>query len=125
MSPKEIAVDQIKLATDTLPKLVDICKELAGCLGAKKIGVGPVKSVSASLNKAGRKYVGDVLCVTDYCRAFIILEGIAALLALFKLLWYSLGPLMQCIKVATLKDSNSSLFGGYRDCKINLEDEGH
>ncbi|KAL9186052.1 hypothetical protein ACHAXT_005290 [Thalassiosira profunda] len=125
MSNAAIARDLVQRAEVALPSLVEICKALAGSLGMEEVGVGPVKDAGAALRKAEKKYEGDVLKVTDYCRALLVVKDFPTLLALLELARDSFGPLIRRVKLSTLKTDRSSKPGGYRDCIINLELKDH
>mmetsp|Transcript_18388 Transcript_18388/g.24514 ORF Transcript_18388/g.24514 Transcript_18388/m.24514 type:complete len:811 (+) Transcript_18388:21-2453(+) len=125
MTPSQVTKDLVRRAEEALPSLVEICKALAGSLGMEEVGVGPIKEVSAALRKAEKKYEGDILKVTDYCRALLVVKDFPTLLALLELARDSFGPLIRRVKLSTLKDDHTPLPGGYRDCKINLELKDH
>lgn len=125
MTKTQQAKALIEKANDALPSLVEMCKALAGSLGLEEVGVGPIKEVSPAIKKAERKYDGDVLKVTDYCRALLVVKDLATLLALLELVRNSFGPVVRRVKLSTLKSDFPSLAGGYRDCKINVELKGH
>lgn len=125
MSNSAIARDLVQRAEVALPSLVEICKALAGSLGMEEVGVGPVKDAGAALRKAEKKYEGDVLKVTDYCRALLVVKDFPTLLALLELARDSFGPLIRRVKLSTLKTDRSPKPGGYRDCIINLELKDH
>jgi hypothetical protein len=125
MSTSAIARDLVQRAEVALPSLVEICKALAGSLGMEEVGVGPVKDPTSALRKAERKYEGDVLKVTDYCRSLLVVKDFPTLLALLELARDSFGPLIRRVKLSTLKTDRSSKPGGYRDCIINLELKDH
>jgi len=125
MSRTQVCKDLVRKAEKALPSLVEICKALAGSLGMEEVGVGPVKEVSAAIRKAEKKYEGDVLKVKDYCRALLVVKDFPTLLALLELARDSFGPLIRRVKLSTLKSDHTSLPGGYRDCKINLELKDH
>lgn len=125
MSKTAVAQALVQQAEAALPSLVEICKALAGSLGMEEVGVGPVKLVSAALRKAEKKYDGDLLRVTDYCRALLVVKDFPTLLALLELARDSFGPLIRRVKMSTLKSSQKAKSGGYRDCIINLELKGH
>ena len=125
MSNSQIAKDLVRRAEVALPSLVEICKALAGSLGMEEVGVGPVKDASAALRKAEKKYEGDVLKVTDYCRALLVVKDFPTLLALLELARDSFGPLIRRVKLSTLKSDRNAKPGGYRDCIINLELKDH
>lgn len=124
MSKTEMAKALVKKAEEALPSLVEICKALAGSLGMEEVGVGPVKDVNASLRKAEKKYEGDLLKITDYCRALLVVKDVPSLLALLELARDSFGPLIRRVKLSSLKSDHEPMSGGYRDCKINLELKG-
>jgi hypothetical protein len=124
MTKTQVAGHLVKKAEEALPSLVEICKALAGSLGMEEVGVGPVKETQAAIRKADRKYGGDLLKVTDYCRALLVVKDFPSLLALLELARDSFGPLIRRVKLSTLKSESKSLPGGYRDCKINLELKG-
>mmetsp|Transcript_32550 Transcript_32550/g.55499 ORF Transcript_32550/g.55499 Transcript_32550/m.55499 type:complete len:819 (-) Transcript_32550:128-2584(-) len=125
MSNSQIAKDLVRRAEVALPSLVEICKALAGSLGMEEVGVGPVKDASSALRKAEKKYEGDVLKVTDYCRALLVVKDFPTLLALLELARDSFGPLIRRVKLSTLKSDRNAKPGGYRDCIINLELKDH
>eukprot|EP00545_Synedropsis_sp_CCMP1620_P006717 CAMPEP_0119015918 /NCGR_PEP_ID=MMETSP1176-20130426/11720_1 /TAXON_ID=265551 /ORGANISM="Synedropsis recta cf, Strain CCMP1620" /LENGTH=751 /DNA_ID=CAMNT_0006969243 /DNA_START=15 /DNA_END=2270 /DNA_ORIENTATION=- len=125
MSKTQIADAMVKKAEEALPSLVEICKALAGSLGMEEVGVGPIKEPQAAIRKADKKYEGDLLMVTDYCRALLVVKDFPSLLALLELARDSFGPLIRRVKLSALKSDHKSLQGGYRDCKINLELKGH
>jgi hypothetical protein len=125
MSPSQIIKVQISKANAALPSLVEICKALAGSLGLEEVGVGPIKDVSAAIRKAERKYDGDLLKITDYCRALLVVKDLPTLLALLELARDSFGPLIRRVKLSTLKAENPAIEGGFRDCKINIELKDH
>lgn len=125
MTRTQVCDDLVKRANDALPSLVEICKALAGSLGMEEVGVGPVKEAAAAIRKAEKKYNGDILKVTDYCRALLVVKDFPTLLALLELARDSFGPLIRRVKLSTLKSDHESMPGGYRDCKINLELKDH
>jgi len=125
MTNPAIAKDLVHRAETALPSLVEICKALAGSLGMEEVGVGPVKDAGAALRKAEKKYEGDVLKVTDYCRALLVVKNFPTLLALLELAPDSFGPLIRRVKLGTLKTDRAANPGGYRDCVINLELKEH
>lgn len=125
MTRTQVCQDIVNRAEEALPSLVEICKALAGSLGIEEVGVGPVKEVSAAIRKSEKKYEGDVLKVTDYCRALLVVKDIPTLLALLELARDSFGPLICRVKLSALKSDHKPLAGGYRDCKINLELKEH
>lgn len=125
MGGPAIARDLVRRAEAALPSLVEICKALAGSLGMEEVGVGPVKDAGAALRKAEKKYEGDVLKVTDYCRALLVVRDFPTLLALLELARDSFGPLIRRVKLGTLKTDRAAKPGGYRDCVVNLELKDH
>jgi len=124
MSKLEVAQALEQKAHETLPQFVEVCKALAGSLGIAELGIGPIKGAATALRKAQRKYDGDLLKVTDYCRALIIVDDMAALLGLLELLRDSYGDLIRRVKLSTLNSERAKI-GGYRDCIINIEIEDH
>jgi hypothetical protein len=125
MSKTAVAQALVQKAEMVMPSLVEICKALAGSLGMEEVGVGPVKDVSAALRKAEKKYDGDLLKITDYCRALLVVKDFPSLLALLELARDSFGPLIRRVKMSTLKSDQKSKPGGYRDCIINVELKDH
>mmetsp|Transcript_18662 Transcript_18662/g.46197 ORF Transcript_18662/g.46197 Transcript_18662/m.46197 type:complete len:734 (+) Transcript_18662:259-2460(+) len=125
MTRKEVAEDLIRHANAALPSLVEICKALAGSLGMEEVGVGPIKEMPAALRKAEKKYDGDLLKVTDYCRALVVVKDFPSLLALLELARDSFGPLIRRVKLSSLKSDCNAKTGGYRDCIINIELKEH
>ena len=125
MTRTEVAQDLADKAQAVMPSLVEICKALAGSLGMEEVGVGPVKEVTAALRKAEKKYNGDILKVTDFCRAMLVVKDFPSLLALLELARDSFGPLIRRVKMSTLKADYKSKPGGYRDCIINVELKQH
>jgi hypothetical protein len=125
MTRTQVAEEMIRQAEDALPSLVEICKALAGSLGMEEVGIGPVKEIQAATKKAEKKYEGDLLKVTDYCRALLVVKDFPALLALLELARDSFGPLIRRVKLSTLKSDHKAKPGGYRDCIINLELKDH
>lgn len=125
MTKSQVAAAVVKQAEAALPSLVEICKALAGSLGMEEVGVGPIKDAAAAIKKAEKKYEGDLLKVTDYCRALLVVKDFPSLLALLELARDSFGPLIRRVKLSSLKSDHKSMAGGYRDCKINLELKDH
>ena len=125
MSSKAIIQDLVQQAEMALPSLAEICKALAASLGISEYAVGPVKEVGLAMSKAEVKYNGNVLKVTDFCRAMIIVDDIPTLLALLELATESFSPLIKRVKISTLQTYRASKPGGYRDCIINLELKDH
>lgn len=125
MSAKAVTQDLVKQAELALPSLAEICKALAASLGIAEYAVGPVKDVGSAMHKAEEKYNGDVLKVSDYCRAMIVVKDFPTLLALLELACESFNPLIRRVKLSTLQTYRASKPGGYRDCIINLELKDH
>jgi len=125
MTKMQVAKALCAKAEATMPSLVEICKALAGSLGMEEVGVGPIKDPTAAIRKAEKKYGGDLLKVTDYCRALLVVKDFPSLLALLELARDSFGPLITRVKMSTLKVDHKAKPGGYRDCVINLELKGH
>jgi len=125
MTRTQVAEDLTKQAEKALPSLVEICKALAGSLGMEEVGIGPIKETQAALKKAERKYDGDLLKITDFCRALLVVKDLPSLLALLELARDSFGPLIRRVKLSSLKSDHKSLPGGYRHCVINLELKEH
>ena len=86
---------------------------------------GPIKEASIAIRKAEKKYEGDVLKVTDFCRSLLVVKDFPTLLALLELARDSFCQLIRRVKLSTLKNDHESLPGGYKDCKINVELKGH
>jgi len=125
MTRTQVAEDLTKQAEKALPSLVEICKALAGSLGMEEVGIGPIKETQSALKKAERKYDGDLLKITDFCRALLVVKDLPSLLALLELARDSFGPLIRRVKLSSLKSDHKSLPGGYRHCIINVELEEH
>jgi hypothetical protein len=125
MTKFQVAKALCAKAEAAMPSLVEICKALAGSLGMEEVGVGPIKEPNAAMRKAEKKYGGDLLKVTDYCRALLVVKDFPALLALLELARDSFGPLITRVKMSTLKRDHKPKPGGYRDCIINVELKGH
>lgn len=125
MTKAQVAQALVKQAEIALPSLVEICKALAGSLGMEEVGVGPLKEYGAAIRKAEKKYGGDLLKVTDYCRALLVVKDFPCLLAMLELARDSFGPLITRVKMSSLKVDHSAKAGGYRDCVINVELKGH
>ena len=125
MSAATIATDLQKKAEIARPQLIKLCKDLAKSLKISKMGVGPIKEVNAALEKADKKYGGDVLQVTDFCRTFVVVKDVPTLLAVFEMMNSMMADRICRIKFSSLKKDGQALPGGYRDCKINLLVEGH
>lgn len=119
LSKVALARALVAKAETALPSLVEICKALAGSLGMEEVGVGPVKEAGVALRKAEKKYDGDLLKVTDYCRALLVVKDFPSLLALLELARDSFGPLIRRVKMSSLRKEQKPLPGGYRHCIIN------
>lgn len=91
----------------------------------EEVGLGQIKEANSAIRKADRKYGNDLLKVTDYCRGLIVVRDFSSLLALYELAKTTLGPLVRRIKLSSLKRIQEPIAGGYRDCKINIELNGH
>lgn len=125
MTRTQVAEDLNKQAEAALPSLVEICKALAGSLGMEEVGIGPIKETQSALKKAEKKYDGDLLKITDFCRALLVVKDLPSLLALLELARDSFGPLIRRVKLSSLKSDHSPLPGGFRHCIINVELKGH
>jgi hypothetical protein len=125
MTSTDLARTMIKKAETALPTLVEICKALAGNLGMEEVGVGPIKDADAAIRKAEKKYKGDLLKVTDYCRALLVVKDFPSFLALLELARDSFGPWIRRVKMSSLKSAYDAKPGGYRDCIINVEIKEH
>ena len=125
MTKMGLAKTMVAKAEAALPSLVEICKALAGSLGMEEVGVGPIKEIDSAVRKAEKKYGGDMLKVTDYCRALLVVKDFPSLLALLELARDSFGPLIRRVKMSTLKADHDAKPGGYRDCIINVELKDH
>lgn len=86
---------------------------------------GPIKTASAALIKCEKKYGGNPLLVTDYCRVSLFVPDISTLLALIEIVLSKYSYLVKRIKLSNLKSDHSAIIGGYRDCKINVDIDGH
>jgi hypothetical protein len=124
-SKLKIAEAMVKKAKEALPSLLEICKALAVSLEMEEVGVGPIKEPAAAIRKANKKYEGNLLKVTDYCRAMLVVKDFSCLLSLLELTRNSFGPLIRRVKLSSLTSDCKPLQGGYRDCKINLEIKEH
>ncbi|KAL7548323.1 hypothetical protein ACHAWF_011610, partial [Thalassiosira exigua] len=124
-SPHRICHILSKEAEATLPALKVICANIGSKLGMQTLAVGPIKRPSEALLKCERKYGGDPLLVTDFCRASLFVKDVATLLALIEVVLSKYASTVRRIKLSTLKSDHAPLAGGYRDVKINLEVNGH
>ncbi|KAL3780265.1 hypothetical protein ACHAW5_001525 [Stephanodiscus triporus] len=125
MSSHRICHSLIKDAEDALPELKTISADLGSKLGIQTMAVGPIKNASEALLKCEKKYGGDPLLVTDYCRTSLFVKDVATLLALIEIVLSKYMSSVRRIKLSTLKSDHNPLLGGYRDCKINLDVGGH
>lgn len=114
-----------KEALVTLPELKAICGYIGNKLGMQTMAVGPMKKPSEALLKCEKKYCGDPLLITDYCRASLFVKDIATLLALVEIVLSKYANIVRRIKLSNLKSDHHPMVGGYRDCKINLDINGH
>jgi hypothetical protein len=125
MGSHRICHSLTKDAEKVVPELKAICADLGRKVGTQAIAVGPVKKPSEALLKCERKYGGNPLLVTDYCRASVFVKDVASLLALIEILLSKYNNIVRRIKLSRLKSDHHPLVGGYRDCKINLDVSGH
>jgi len=125
MSSHRICHNLTKDAEKALPELKAICADLGSQLGIQTMAVGPIKKPSEALLKCEKKYGGDPLLITDYCRTSLFVKDIATLLALIEIVLSKYTSIVRRIKLSTLKSDHNPLVGGYRDCKINLVVGGH
>jgi len=117
-----------RLAEDAeaaMPKLKEICIDIGTKLSMKTFAVGPTKKASEALMKCTKKYGGDPLLVTDYCRVAMFAKDIATLLAVMEILLTKYKDKVRRIKLSNLRADHAPLAGGYRDCKINIDVDGH
>jgi len=63
--------------------------------------------------------------VTDFCRASLFVPDIATLLALIEIVLSKYANIVKRIKLSNLKSDHASIIGGYRDCKVNVDIDGH
>ncbi|KAL7538201.1 hypothetical protein ACHAXR_008361 [Thalassiosira sp. AJA248-18] len=112
-------------AERALPELKAICAYIGSKLGMQTMAVGPIKKPSEALLKCEKKYGGDPLLVTDYCRASLFVKDVATLLALIEIVLSKYSGIVRRIKLSSLKSDHMSLIGGYRDVKINVDIGGH
>ena len=125
MSSHRICHSLTKDAEKALPELKAICADLGSKVGIQTMAVGPIKKPSEALLKCEKKYGGDPLLITDYCRTSLFVKDIATLLALIEIVLSKYTSIVKRIKLSTLKSDHNPLLGGYRDCKINLVVGGH
>lgn len=75
--------------------------------------------------KSERKYAGNPLLITDFCRASLFVPDLATLLALIEIVLSKYAYIVKRIKLSNLKADHAAIIGGYRDCKINIDIDGH
>ena len=124
-SPIRICHRLVADAEAALPKLKEICIDIGTKLSMKTFAVGPPKKASVALMKCTEKYGGDPLLVTDYCRVAMFAKDIATILAVMEILLTKYKDKVRRIKLSTLRADHAPLAGGYRDCKINVDVDGH
>ncbi|KAL7489151.1 hypothetical protein ACHAW6_014738 [Cyclotella cf. meneghiniana] len=124
-SPHRVCHMLTKEAKIVLPDLIDLCVDIGRKLDMKTMAVGPIKTASAALIKCEKKYGGNPLLVTDYCRVSLFVPDISTLLALIEIVLSKYSYLVKRIKLSNLKSDHSAIIGGYRDCKINVDIDGH
>jgi len=124
-SPHRICHSLAREAEVALPELKAICAYIGNKLGMQTMAVGPMKKPSEALLKCEKKYGGDPLLVTDYCRASLFVKDVSTLLALIEIVLSKYSRSVRRIKLSTLKSDHVPLVGGYRDCKINIDIGGH
>ncbi|KAL9188241.1 hypothetical protein ACHAXT_006619 [Thalassiosira profunda] len=125
LTPHRICHTLAKEANDALPGLKTVCGYIGNKLGMQTMAVGPMKKPSEALLKCERKYGGDPLLVTDYCRASLFVKDVASLLALVEIVLSKYAAIVRRIKLSSMKSDHHPLVGGYRDVKINLDIDGH
>jgi len=124
-SPHRICHILAREAKEIQPELIEICEDIARKLNIYTIAVGPVKTASSALIKSEKKYAGNPLFITDFCRVSLFVPDIATLLALIEIALSKYAYIVKRIKLSNLKRDHSSIIGGYRDCKINIDIDGH
>lgn len=125
MSPIRICHRLAEGAEAAMPKLKEICIDIGTKLSMKTFAVGPTKQASEALAKCKKKYGGDPLLVTDYCRVAMFTKDIATLLAVMEILLTKYKDKVRRIKLSNLRSDHVPLAGGYRDCKVNIDVDGH
>jgi hypothetical protein len=125
MSPIRICHSLAKDADEAMPKLKEFCNDIGTKLGMTTFAIGPTKKASEALVKCTKKYGGDPLLVTDYCRVSMFTKDIATLLAVMEILLTKYKDKVRRIKLSNLRSDHASLTGGYRDCKVNIDVDGH
>lgn len=124
-SPIRICHRLVEDAVVAMPKLKEICFDIGAKLSMKTFAVGPIKKASEALTKCTKKYGGDPLLVTDYCRVAMFAKDIATLLAVMEIILTKYKDIVRRIKLSNLRADHAPLAGGYRDCKINIDVDGH
>lgn len=124
-SPIRICHRLAEDAVVAMPKLKEICIDVGTKLSMKTFAVGPTKKASEALAKCTKKYGGDPLLVTDYCRVAMFAKDIATLLAVMEIMLTKYKDIVRRIKLSHLRENHAPLVGGYRDCKINVDVDGH
>ena len=124
-SPIRICHYLVEDAVAAMPKLKEICVDIGTKLSMKTFAVGPIKKASDALLKCIDKYGGDPLLVTDFCRVAMIVKDIATLLAVMEILLTKYKEQVRRIKLSNLRANHAPLVGGYRDCKVNIDVDGH
>ena len=124
-SPIRICHRLAENAEAAMPKLKEVCIDIGTKLNMKTFAVGPTKKASEALVKCTNKYGGDPLLVTDYCRVSIFTKDIATLLAVMEILLTKYKDKVRRIKLSKLRADHAPLAGGYRDCKVNIDVDGH
>ena len=124
-SPHRICHSLAQDATEALGGLKEICAYIGSKLGMQTMAVGPIKKPSEALLKCEKKYGGNPLLVTDYCRASLFVKDVASLLALIEIVLSKYANIVKRIKLLDMKCDHVPLVGEYRDCKINLDIGGH
>lgn len=125
ISPIRICHRLVEDAEAAMPKLKEICIDIGNKLGMKTFAVGPTKTASVALVKCTEKYGGDPLLVTDYCRVALFAKDIATILAVMEIMLTKYKDKVRRIKLSNLRAEHAPLAGGYRDCKINIDVDGH
>ena len=114
-----------KMSERALPKLLVIAKRICLRLGIESIGLGPVKTEKRAVEKASRKYKGDIRAVKDWCRVMIVCDDFMQLVAAIELVRAKLSQVLVRLKLRSLTDPEGQLAGGYRHCLVNLLLEDH
>lgn len=124
-SPIRICHSLTEDAEAAMPKLKEICIDIGTKLSMTTFAVGPTKKAAEALAKCTNKYGGDPLLVTDYCRVSMFTKDIATLLAVMEILLTKYKDKVRRIKLSSLRFEHAPLAGGYRDCKVNIDVDGH